>query len=113
MTRSKEEFEFVLDLVARGVSDREIARRTGISRRTVGDWRCGRFNETARSPRLAGHHCVGGHDFSTLLPAGYSYLLGMYLGDGCLSEGRRGVFRLRIVCDTQYPGIIEECCDAM
>jgi hypothetical protein len=32
----------------------------------------------------------------------------MYLGDGCLSL-TRGIWRLRIVLDTRYPGIIEEC----
>jgi hypothetical protein len=36
-------------------------------------------------------------------------LLGIYLGDGCISASRRGVWRLRIVLDAAYPGIIEEC----
>jgi hypothetical protein len=39
----------------------------------------------------------------------YVYLLGMYLGDGCLSALPRDVFRLRIVLDRRYPGIIDEC----
>ena len=40
------------------------------------------------------------------MPAGaYAYLLGLYLGDGCLSETRRGVYRLRITLDKKYPGI--------
>jgi hypothetical protein len=33
----------------------------------------------------------------------------MYLGDGCLSEHPRKVFRLRISLDARYPGIGEEC----
>jgi hypothetical protein len=33
----------------------------------------------------------------------------MYLGDGCLSEHRRHVFKLRISLDVRYPGIAEEC----
>ena len=37
----------------------------------------------------------------------------MYLGDGCLSKHRRGVFRLRIVLDARYPGIVDECRVAM
>lgn len=43
------------------------------------------------------------------LPApAYSYLLGLYLGDGCISRCRR-VWRLRITLDDKYPGIIERC----
>jgi hypothetical protein len=34
-------------------------------------------------------------------------------GDGCLSPHRRGVYRLRIVLDQRYPGIIEACAQAM
>ena len=52
------------------------------------------------------------HDFEAL-PDSYAYLLGLYLGDGCLSEHQRGVFRLRIVLDDHYPGIIRECAEAM
>lgn len=43
----------------------------------------------------------------------YAYLLGLYLGDGCISAGRREVFRLRIKLDSRYPGIINECAVAM
>jgi hypothetical protein len=47
------------------------------------------------------------------LPPEYVYLLGMYLGDGCISTGPRGVHRLRISLDSAYPGVIAECADAM
>ena len=36
----------------------------------------------------------------------YAHLLGLYFGDGNLSVGRRGVWRLRITLDVRYPGII-------
>jgi hypothetical protein len=52
------------------------------------------------------------HDLDAL-PDSYAYLLGLYLGDGCLSEARRGVLRLRIVLDERYPGVIDECAVAM
>ena len=42
------------------------------------------------------------------LPPAYVYLLGIYLGDGCISAHRRGVFRLRVFLDAAYPGIAEE-----
>lgn len=43
----------------------------------------------------------------------YPYLLGAYLGDGCISSHPRGVFKLRIVLDALYPRIIEEVAAAM
>ncbi len=44
----------------------------------------------------------------------YAYLLGQYLGDGCLSEmGPRGVFRLRIATCDAYPRIRERCAVAI
>ena len=37
----------------------------------------------------------------------YAYLLGLYLGDGCLGAMPR-TWSLRIYQDARYPGIIEE-----
>lgn len=52
------------------------------------------------------------HDLSPVADA-YVYLLGLYLGDGCIATHPRGVYRLRIVLDARYPAIIDECCRAM
>lgn len=43
----------------------------------------------------------------------YAYLLGMYLGDGTISRHPRGVYKIRIVCDSQYPRIVDECRQAI
>ncbi|WP_348532838.1 hypothetical protein [Kitasatospora sp. MAP5-34] len=45
--------------------------------------------------------------------ADYAYLLGLYLGDGCISEGRGGVHALRIACGNAWPGLIDECARAV
>ena len=45
-------------------------------------------------------------------PVSYSYLLGMYLGDGCLT-GRKRCKQLVVALDAGYPEIIEECWTAM
>lgn len=42
----------------------------------------------------------------------YVYLLGMYLGDGCLAKYPR-TYRLEIFLDPKYPNLIEECARAM
>src|SRR5688572_17062884 len=39
----------------------------------------------------------------------YSHLLGLYLGDGCISIKPRGGAQLAIVCDTAYPRLIDDC----
>jgi hypothetical protein len=46
-------------------------------------------------------------------PGAYAYLLGLYLGDGCLSAHRRGVHYLRIACADSWPGLIDACEEAM
>lgn len=114
--RSGKQVAEVLALVEAGLNDCEIERRTGIPRRTVLDWRHGSVPRSDRRtlgsdacPRC-GHDV---HDFETLPSAAYAYLLGMYLGDGCISAGQRGVYALRIVLDRKYPNIVRECATAM
>lgn len=48
-----------------------------------------------------------------LLGDEYVYLLGLYLGDGCLSASRRAVWKLRVTLDERYPSIIEGCARAI
>jgi hypothetical protein len=56
-----------------------------------------------------------GHDVHSYseLPREYAYLLGLYLGDGCISSHPRCVYKLRVVLDVKYPGIVDECAAAM
>lgn len=109
--RSAEEFDAVRRLIATGMHDQAIAERTGIPRRTIWGWRhCG---SQVRPRALAGSaDCRTEHEFAKLPPASYSYLLGLYLGDGCISRNRR-VWRLRITLDKKYPEIIDRCCAAI
>jgi hypothetical protein len=105
--RSAEEFNAVQCLVAAGMNDCAIARQTGIPRCTVRDWRC---RPQLRSRGSPGSPCA--HDFSRLPAKAYSYLLGIYLGDGCISRDRR-VWRMRITLDSRYPGIIDRTREAI
>lgn len=103
--RSAEQFEAARNLIAAGVNDCEIARQLGVPRPTVQDWR----RRRQVLPRLvSGPGCGVAHDYSALLPAAYSYLLGLYPGDGCVSRNQR-VWRLRITLDKKYPQIIDRC----
>jgi hypothetical protein len=103
--RTHDEFLEVKRLVTAGHSDQEIAWLTGVPRRTVSGWRRG---ERRLHSRTEGSACPSGHEFSGLEPDAYAYLLGLYLGDGCISAGRRGVWHLRITLDSAYPAIIDE-----
>jgi hypothetical protein len=92
------------------MNDCAIARLTGIPRPTVRDWR--RKPQVLPRIPMRSVSCGIDHDFAALPSKPYSYLLGMYLGDGCISRLRR-VWRLRITCDTRYPAIIASCREAI
>ena len=97
-----------LQLAGNGLSASEVARQVGVPRATVRDWLDGRLPRGYGHDRTGCGACGGLHDLDDL-PASYVYLLGMYLGDGCLSAHPRGVYKLRISLDARYPGIAEEC----
>ncbi|MEA1902572.1 MAG: helix-turn-helix domain-containing protein [Actinomycetota bacterium] len=109
--RSEEEYQKALRLIDEGVNDSAIGRELGIPRSTIRDWRVGIQAELGgrTKSRSSGRtstcfRCTGG----SVDEEAYSYLLGVYLGDGYLSPHPRGVYRLRISCDLKYPGIINE-----
>ncbi len=97
--RPESEYQQALDLIKTGVNDCEIGRRLGIPRGTIRDWRVGReAGSGGRTKEWTGRRtgtcfrCDG----ESVDEEAYSYLLGMYLGDGCLSAGARNVYRLRV-----------------
>ncbi|BBZ12932.1 LAGLIDADG family homing endonuclease [Mycobacterium branderi] len=109
--RSADEFEAVQRLISTGMNDCAIARQTGIPRRTVWEWRSGRVPLLARSTSSS-LGCSIDHDFSELPATAYCYLLGLYLGDGCISRHPRA-WQLRITLDAKYPGIVDRCRNAI
>ena len=95
-----------LELAAGGATATEIARELSVPRRTVVDWLRGAFPRSVRGTAECATH-------ADRLGPEYVYLLGLYLGDGCLSRHHRGVYRLRIVLDVKYPGIIDSAASAI
>ena len=109
--RSEGEYQRAVDLIREGVNDCEVGRRLGIPRSTIREWRVGlaansvgRTRHSSANQRSTCFRCDGGW----VDEEAYAYLLGAYLGDGCLSSHPRGVYRLRITCDLRYPDIINE-----
>jgi hypothetical protein len=108
--RTDAEYEEAMRWLAWGLNDCQIERVSGISRRTVLDWRHGRGRASSPARANVCPRCSSEHE---LVSARYSYLLGLYLGDGWISPGPRGVYRLRIVQDQRYPFLIAECARAI
>jgi hypothetical protein len=102
-----------LQLRSRGMTARAIGDRLRIPRGTVSDWINGRIPRALG--RLGGtcESCGGSRHRFSELPRTYVYLLGLYLGDGCISTHPRGVYRLRLSLDAAYPKIIDEAAQAM
>ncbi|MEU9557732.1 helix-turn-helix domain-containing protein [Streptomyces fumanus] len=96
--------ERVLALVAQGRSLNSVSRETGISRYAIRSWQ----DQLEPSPRMSAPDPGPPAD-----DAAYAYLLGLYLGDGCISPHRRGGFYLRIACADAWPGLIERCREAI
>ncbi len=103
----------VLDLGGQGRSASEIARLTGVSRSSVRGWLAGDTPHSAGGAGSGCSRCGGDAHNPESVAAQYAYLLGMYLGDGCIATHPRGVYKLRLSLDASYPSIIEECRAAM
>ncbi|MFK0127826.1 helix-turn-helix domain-containing protein [Streptomyces nigra] len=93
-----------LALVAQGRSLNSVSRDTGISRAALRSWQ-------HRLEPLPG--ITGAAPGPPADAAAYAYLLGLYLGDGCLSAHRNGGYYLRIACDDAWPGLIRQCREAI
>ncbi|MFC7261667.1 transcriptional regulator [Streptomyces lutosisoli] len=99
-----------LALVAQGRSLNSASKETGVSRAAIRSW------QTRIEPRgRSGLPCPRCQDIPSPPEdqAAYAYLLGLYLGDGCINAHRRGVYFIRIVLDNAWPGLIDACEAAM
>jgi hypothetical protein len=96
-----------LVLVGQGRSLNSVSKETGISRAAIRSWQ----TRIDPLPRMQVSPCVRcrpvpSHPEDT---AAYSYLLGLYLGDGCISAHPRTGHYLRIACADAWPGLIDAC----
>ncbi|MFD4610200.1 helix-turn-helix domain-containing protein [Streptomyces sp. NPDC088337] len=102
-----------LTLLRRGAKNADVARRLNVPLGTVGYWK--------HLDRAERGECPGRHDPECprcdgrrLDHAAYSYLLGLYLGDGHISHysGHR-VPNLMITCSETWAGLMDDCERAM
>ncbi|ANB05867.1 hypothetical protein SAM40697_1907 [Streptomyces ambofaciens] len=103
--------ERALSLVAQGRSLNSVSKETGVSRAAIRSWRT-RIEPLPRIRRTPCSLCG-----PTAEPpedeAAYAYLLGLYLGDGCISPGKKSGYFLRIACADAWPGLVEACAAAV
>ncbi|MET9560476.1 helix-turn-helix domain-containing protein [Streptomyces tauricus] len=100
-------------LLRDGVSNADVARTFGISPGTISYWK---HLDRARRGECPGKHdppcprCDG----RELNESAYSYLLGLYLGDGHISRySAHRVPNLMITCGESWPGLMDDCERAM
>lgn len=102
--RGRQDLDRVRAAPDRGLTSLEVAAEIGVPVSNVGPWAVGRtvaFDHGAR----CGHRRRPG--WRPPDPPSYAYLLGLYLGDGCVSIMPRTVaFRLSL--DRLYPEIIDD-----
>jgi hypothetical protein len=99
----------VLALVEQGRSLNSVSKQTGVSRAAIRSWQTRLLplqHERDRCIRCSGAPAPPSDT------ANYAYLLGLYLGDGCISRLSR-TCSLRIMCADAWPGLIDECEQAM
>lgn len=105
--RSEEEFAAVKDLLGGDLSDYEISRRTGVPRATVMNWRLRPYRVRKALPPPPA-------DWRPIDEWAYSYLLGLYLGDGHVAVAPRGHSTvLRLYLDERYRLIVAAAGDAI
>ncbi|MFL5823300.1 MAG: helix-turn-helix domain-containing protein [Solirubrobacteraceae bacterium] len=107
MSRTEDNFHSVKALAEMGLSDYQIAARTGVNRSTVQRWR------HRDHPPYARLGVSDADAWRVEEPAAYCYLLGCYLGDGHVTHRPPGTWALRIACDQLYRHIIDEIMAAL
>ncbi|MFI8068528.1 helix-turn-helix domain-containing protein [Streptomyces sp. NPDC086033] len=102
-----------LALLRGGAKNAEVARKFSVPPGTISYWK--------HLDRAKRGECPGKHDPKCprcdgrdLDAAAYSYLLGLYLGDGHISRySEHRVPNLMITCDESWPGLMDACEQAM
>jgi Homeodomain-like domain len=104
--------EAALALIAQGVNDCEIGRRLGVPRETVRDWRSPRYVRREGGVRTTSlcFRCWRPTSPVLFTAADYAELLGLYLGDGHITQMARAQ-RLRLMLDAKYPVIVADAAD--
>jgi hypothetical protein len=103
---STQRYDEAVQLFASGRSDYEIARALGIPRSTIQKWR----------HRAPSRRRRGVAELTHWRPAdatAYAYVLGLYLGDGCVTARPGKTPFMVVTLDAAYRGLIDEAVEAL
>jgi hypothetical protein len=103
--RTRTEYEHAKGLLDAGHNQCEVARQTGIPRGTIKDWAKRGF--CPQNAGLGRHHIIDPALYvneNEERRKAYSYILGEYLGDGCVRTINT-TYRLDIYNDKKYEGL--------
>lgn len=103
---SSEVFHEAKRLLAAGHSNRDVAMEVGVSRSTVQHWR-------SRTEPPRGWIAPDRPPWRPPDERTYAYVLGLYLGDGCLTVHTRHSASLVITLDLHYVAVVAEAMRAM
>ncbi|MFE1960401.1 helix-turn-helix domain-containing protein [Streptomyces sp. NPDC059479] len=102
-----------LTLLRGGAKNADVARRLQVPPGTIGYWHHmdrAKRGECPGKPQPLCPRCDG----RELDESAYAYLLALYLGDGHIIQySRHRVPSLMITCDNNWPGLMDECEQAM
>lgn len=96
-----------LELLAAGATVSDVSRRLEVSRAAIREWR-----DLGQAGVARTHGCFRCGAAPPEDASAYCELLGLYLGDGCISRAG-GAYSLRISCDRQYPRLIANASDVV
>lgn len=98
--------QHALTLVRQGRSLNSVSKETGISRAAIRSW----VSRLEPLPNANGGSCslCGPDQGPPSDHPAYAYLLGLYLGDGCISA-LRNTELIRVTCANAWPGLITAC----
>lgn len=113
-----EKYQQVMQLLAEGYKICEISKITGINRSSISNWKLRNGRQSSISHI---HHSISDIDpipdiidmlgsFSAQDRLDYSYLLGLYIGDGCIYELKK-TCKLTITLDKRYDSLNEYTCE--
>ncbi|MGW1881875.1 helix-turn-helix domain-containing protein [Streptomyces sp. NPDC001970] len=97
-----------LSLLRSGARNADVARQLSVPPSTIGVWLHRDRAKRGECPGKPAPQCPR-CDGRELDSAAYAYLLGLYLGDGCINVLKKGVYFLRIACADAWPGLLDAC----
>jgi DNA-binding transcriptional regulator WhiA len=113
--RTTAEYDQIIKLNNDKLNHCEISRQLNIPRSTIRDFLKSYKNNTLiyQTKRIGTNAILSKimeppSAENETLQKEYSYLLGMFLGDGCICKAPKNVYRLRISSDAKYPNLINK-----